>query len=154
MSQWKPPGWGRTTPGEHPAHVLVEDDHPALRLSDFGLFRNAGMVLAYCSGPSGQCCPLLEGGACALVDGADVVLHALDPELGVAEAIADRRPDLPVVRVVARRGRGAPAGSPFAAVLDRSCSVDGQIRALRRALARVERDPTRESPLPAEPRRE
>ncbi|HTT52322.1 MAG TPA: hypothetical protein VMH35_13050 [Streptosporangiaceae bacterium] len=112
---WYSPG----RPGRRP-RVLVEDDHPALAISDFSQFGQAGFDVAYCSGPGvgpGDC-PVLRGQRCALLDGADAVLHGLDPGLGVAVAIQQHRPGLPVVR---------PPGG---------CSVPGQIAAVRQALAR------------------
>ena len=44
--------------------VLVEDDHPALAISDFSLFEEAGFDVAFCSGPGDEpdACPVLRGG--------------------------------------------------------------------------------------------
>ena len=98
----------------------MEDAHPALAISDFSRFAQAGFDVAYCSGPGAHAtdCPVLRGQRCALLDGADAVLHGLDPRLGMAAAIRRRRPGLPVIE---------PAGD---------CSVAGQLTALRQALAR------------------
>jgi len=112
---WYSPG----RPGRRP-RVLVEDAHPALAISDFSRFEQAGFDVAYCSGPGADLadCPVLRGQRCALLDGADAVLHGLDPRLGVAAAIRRRRAGLPVIEQTG------------------DCSVAGQLTALRRALAR------------------
>jgi hypothetical protein len=112
---WYSPG----RPGHRP-RVLVEDDHPALAISDFSRFEQAGFDVAYCSGPGAAagCCPVLRGQRCALVEGADAVLHGLDPGLGVAAAIRRRHPGTAVIE---------PPGA---------CSVPGQVAAVRQALTR------------------
>ena len=71
--------------------------HPALEISDFTAFRDAGFDVAYCSGPAAGetggaaagpgSCPLLCGADCEVLAGADVVLHGLDPASGVAADI-------------------------------------------------------------------
>ena len=106
---WYSPG----RPGRRP-RVLVEDDDPALAISDFALFGQAGFDVAYCSGPGGAAggCPVLRGQRCALLDGADAVLHGL----GLAAAIRRQRPRIAVIE------------------LPTECSVPGQIAALRQAL--------------------
>jgi len=111
---WYSPG----RPGRRP-RVLVEDAHPALAISDFSRFEQAGFDVAHCSGPAvaGWDCPVLRGQRCALLGGADVVLHGLDPRFGIAAAIRRSHPGLPVIE--------QPG----------DCSVAGQITALRRALA-------------------
>jgi hypothetical protein len=118
--------------------LLIEDDHPALAISDFSLFQDAGFDVAFCPGPGGdpQACPLLRGQRCRLVAGADVVLHGLDPGLGVAAAIRQQRPGLPVV-AEHRCGESGSAGAvPAGCVpLRYPCSVRGQIDALLRAEA-------------------
>ena len=124
--------------------LLVEDDQPAAAVSDFSLFQDAGFDVAFCSGPEGDPgnCPLLNGRRCMLVDGADVVLHGLDSGLGIASAIRNQRPELPVV-VEWPRQQGSPA-EPLPAgcvALDYPCSVRGQIDALLRAEAAARRAP-------------
>lgn len=130
---WQEPGRAGRRP-----RILIEDDHPALAISDFSLFEQAGFDVAYCSGPGDDqaACPLLRGQRCPLVAGADAVLHGLDPALGVAAIIGRQRPGLPVVAERRRRGDGSlppvPEGcTPLAC----SCSVKGQIDALWDALA-------------------
>jgi hypothetical protein len=128
---WSSPGLTARRP-----RLLIEDARPALAISDFSLFRDAGFDVAFCSGPDGNPgdCPLLRGERCTLVDGADVVLHGLDPELGVAAAIRRERPALPVVVEQHRQQDGTPEPVPAGCVpLGYPCSVRGQIDALLRA---------------------
>jgi hypothetical protein len=130
---WYAPGCSGRRP-----RVLVEDDHPALAISDFSVFQAAGFDVAYCSGPghdrSG--CPLLRGQRCDLLAGADAVLHGLDPGIGIAAAIRRWQPGIAVVAQQRRRGDGsleeiAEGCEP----LSYPCSVKGQIDVLRHALA-------------------
>ncbi len=117
--------------------ILVEDDSPALAVSDFFFFQKAGFDVAFCSGPdrTPESCPLLRGQECKVLAGADAVLHGLDDGLGVAAAIRRQRPDVPVVAKQRRRDDGSmatvPAGCTPLAV---GCSVNGQLDALHRAL--------------------
>lgn len=119
--------------------LLIEDSHPALAISDFSLFRQAGFDVAFCSGPGAEpgACPLLRGQPCPVVAGADVVLHGLDPGLRIAAAIRRQHPQVPVV--VEQPGRaGADGVAPVAAgcvPLAYPCSVPGQIEALLRVIA-------------------
>jgi hypothetical protein len=115
--------------------VLIEDSHPALEISDFAAFRDAGFDVAYCSGPAAGAagpapgsCPLLCGADCEILAGADVVLHGLDPASGVAADIRWWHPELPVV---AKTDGPAPAGCTR---IPACCSVKGQVEAVRRAL--------------------
>jgi hypothetical protein len=124
-------------PGRRP-RLLVEDNRPALAVSDFSRYQQAGFDVAFCSGPDGSPagCPLLAGQPCALVAGADVVLHGLDPELGIAAAIQRRYPARPVVAAQRRRPDGSlPPVPPGCLPLASPSSVPGQVEALRRALA-------------------
>lgn len=118
--------------------ILIEDDHPALVISDFSLFEQAGFDVAFCSGPGHDmaACPLLRGQRCPLVAGADAVLHGLDPALGIAAGICRQRPGMPVVAEQRRRADGSPQPVPDGCTpLTFPCSVKGQIDALWRALA-------------------
>ncbi len=136
---WSSPGLAGWRP-----RLLIEDGRPAAGVSDFSLFRDAGFDVAFCSGPEGARgdCPLLHGGRCMLVDGADVVLHGLDPGLGVAAAIRDQRPELPVVVEQPRERDGTAEPLPAGCVpLGYPCSVRGQIDALLRAEAAARRAP-------------
>jgi hypothetical protein len=122
--------------------LLVEDDRPAAAVSDFSLFQDAGFDVALCGGPEGDPgdCPLLRGRRCVLVDGADVVLHGLDLRLGVAAAIRNQRPELPVVVEQPRERDGSAEPLPAGCVpLGYPCSVRGQIDALLRAEAAARR---------------
>ena len=130
---WSSPGLAGRRP-----RLLVEDTRPALAISDFSLFQDAGFDVALCRGPGSDpgACPLLRGQQCMLVAGADVVLHGLDPGLGVAAAIRRHRPELPVVVEQPRQEPGAADPVPAGCVpLAYPCSVSGQIDALLRAEA-------------------
>jgi len=121
--------------------LVIEDEQPALAISDFSLFKEAGFDVAFCSGPGDDpaACPLMHGQPCALLAGADAVLHGLDPALGIAAAIRRQYPELPVV--VDQRGGDMPAGADAAGKLPAGCvplgypcSVRGQIAAVCRAV--------------------
>lgn len=123
--------------GQRP-RILIEDDQPALAISDFSLFEQAGFDVAYCSGPDHDLtgCPLLRGQQCPVLAGADAVLHGLDPALGIAAAIHRQHPGTPVV--VKRRRRADDSVQPIpegCTPLAYHCSVKGQIDALWRSLA-------------------
>jgi hypothetical protein len=128
---WSGPG----VAGRRP-RLLVENGRPALAISDFSLFRQAGFDVAFCPGPGGdvRSCPLLHGQRCVLADRADVVLHGLDPRLGIAAAVRRQRPELPVVVEQTRQRDGSVGPVPAGCVpLGYPCSVRGQIDALWRA---------------------
>lgn len=132
--RWYSPG----RPGRRP-RVLIEDGHPALAISDFSLLTQAGFDVAYCSGPdeAGRDCPVLRGQRCPLLAGADVVLHGLDLELGVAAAIRRQHPDATVLAEQGHADDGPAEQLPDGWLpIARECSVPGQIAALRRALVR------------------
>jgi hypothetical protein len=132
-SEWSSP----RRPGHRP-RLLVEDDRAALAISDFSLFHDAGFDVAFCSGPGDdlQACPVIHGQACPLMSGADVVLHGLDPALGIAAAIRRRYPQLPVVIEQRRDEDGSVGEVPEGCIpLRYASSVSGQIAAVRRALA-------------------
>jgi CheY-like chemotaxis protein len=121
----------------HRPRVLVEDDDPALAISGFSLFQDAGFDVAVCSGPGSTsgACPLLRGEECDVLAHADVVLHGLDPGLGVAAAIRQRHPGIAVVAEQRRRPDGTLETVPGGCVpLTFPCSVKGQLEAMRRAL--------------------
>ena len=136
---YSPPSTGRRP------RVLIEDSHPALEISDFTAFRDAGFDVAYCSGHAagetgGEAaapgsCPLLGGADCEVLAGADVVLHGLDPASGVAADIRWWHPELPVV---VKTDDAAPAGSTR---IPACCSVRGQVDAVRRTLPPRPRPP-------------
>ncbi|TVZ03753.1 hypothetical protein EAS64_14905 [Trebonia kvetii] len=122
----------------HRPRLLIEDDRPALAISDFSLFHDAGFDVAFCSGPGEDphACPVMHGQACPLPAAADVVLHGLDPALGIAAAIRRQCPQLPVV-IEQRRDEDGSAGEvPDGCLpLRYASSVSGQVAAVRRALA-------------------
>ncbi len=123
--------------GQRP-RILIEDDHPALAISDFSLFEQAGFDVAYCSGPGHDPagCPLVHGHQCPVVAGADAVLHGLDPALGIAAAINRQHPRIPVVAEQRRHSDGSLQPVPEGCTpLAFPCSVKGQIDALWRAFA-------------------
>jgi hypothetical protein len=131
---WYSPG----RPGRRP-RVLIEDDHPALAISDFSRFTQAGFDVAYCSGPgeAGQGCPVLRGQRCSLLAGADAVLHGLDRGRGVAAAIRQQHPTATVLAEQGHAEDGPAEPLPDGWLpIARGCSVPGQIDALRRALVR------------------
>jgi hypothetical protein len=121
--------------------VLIEDDHEALAISDFSLFEQAGLDIAFCSGPTlpgggARACPLQRGEPCPLLARADAVLHGLDPALGIATAIRRQYPGLPVVAEQRpSHGGTLPPVPEGCTPLPSSCSVKGQIDAVWRALA-------------------
>ena len=112
--------------------LLIEDDHPALEISDFTAFRDAGFDVAFCSGPgvTPGSCPLLCGADCQVLAQADVVLHGLGPQTGLVADIRWWHPELPVV-VKAGDAAGGCGSVPAC------CSVRGQVDAVRRALGKA-----------------
>jgi hypothetical protein len=144
FKSWPPGRRGRP-------RLLIEDSDPALRIADFHRFVEAGVDVALCSGPDkGEGCPLVEVGDCALAASADVVLMGREVgESREAIASAHRRhhPDVPVIAKVARQGTGTvPEGC---VPLPVPISVDGEIRAVWRAVERA--DAPRVTPAPAPP---
>jgi hypothetical protein len=140
LRQRVPRTWGSSERIGHSPYLLVEDDDPVLSLSDFSLFEAAGFKVAHCTGPGAtpNVCPLLHGQFCPVVDGADVVLHGLDPALAIAAAISRCRPQLPIVRVARgqhERGEEAPGTLRDDTDLSASSSISTQLHALRKALA-------------------
>jgi hypothetical protein len=128
---WYSPGLAGRRP-----RMLVESDSEALAISDFSLFQQAGFDVAFCSGPgrTPRACPLLRGQECAVLASADVVLHGLDPALGIAAAIRQAHPDLPVVAEQPTEADGSINVPDGCLPLVYPCSVHGQVDAVRRAL--------------------
>jgi hypothetical protein len=113
--------------------ILIEDDGPALAISDFSEFWQAGFDVAFCSGPGADqaSCPLLHGQQCEVLAGADAVLHGLDPGLGVAASIRCQLPGTPMVIKQRRLADGSVQSVPAGCLpLVPDCSVRGQIEAL------------------------
>lgn len=135
--------WQSAGPPAHRPRLLIEDDEPALAISDFSLFHQAGFDVAFCSGPGADeaSCPLSRGGQCQVLAGADAVMHGLDPRLGVAASIHRRFPKLPVVFKARRLADGGIPPVPAGCLpLAPECSVRGQIDALRASLAGASKD--------------
>lgn len=133
LTRW----WRARGEAGHRPRVLVEDDQPALAISDFSAFSRAGFDMAFCSGPGTDpsACPLLRGQDCDLLAGADAVLHGLDPGLGVCAAIRHRHPGTLVLAKQRYLPDGTAQPLPAGCVpLLFWCSVHGQIDALQRAL--------------------
>lgn len=124
-------------PGRRP-RVLVEDANPALAISDFSAFQQAGFDVAWCSGAgTANGCPLLRGGECEVLAGADVVITGLHDGLAVAAAIRQRYPAKPVLVRRDRRQDGSMEKVPEGCrPLPADCSVHGQVEALRLAVGR------------------
>ena len=123
-----------------PARLLVESDDPAMAVSDFTLFREAGFSVAFCPGKgcSEDRCGLLDGRNCGMVDEADVVLHDLPSAWGVAAALRRYRPDLPIVEI--RRHRSGDeetdaAGAPMEVALASTAPVRARIEALHSVMS-------------------
>jgi hypothetical protein len=144
MRQRVPPRWDSPTRPHHAPRLLVEDDDPALALSDFSRFHRAGFDVAWCSGPAGapDACGILCNEGCPLVRAADVVLHGLNSDTGIASAIRTANPEAGLVRIVRARV-GTDHSDPDAdvligsdCVLSGSDGVETQVRALRHALSR------------------
>lgn len=143
MVQRIPPRWSHPSSAGN-LHLLVETDDPALVLSDFSRFAEAGFVVALCTGPGRSVgpddgdlprptrCPLVRQGRCELVRRADVVLHDLEAGLGIADRISERYPSKPVV----------------CTDVCHPVPVEQQIRRLRAAACRLPTDRShRRSPL-------
>lgn len=133
---------GHWPANSHPKRprLLVENASPALRHADFRVFQEAGFEVALCTGPDADDpCLLVEQGACTLANCADVVLfglgHAEPSHREVLRALRARFPTTAVVIEVPRResgGHPVPGGCP---VLAFPASLEGQVRALRQAVA-------------------
>ncbi len=127
MKNRVPMTWGKGRERVHLPYLLIESDDPVLAISDFSAFLEAGFNPAFCAGPApGHPCPLLEGDRCDLIDEADIVLHRMSGNTGLAGAVRRSRPDLPVVVVA----------SPPDGDLPPTATVDTQLHALRRELYR------------------
>lgn len=137
--------WQSSAGAAHRPRVLIEDDHPALAISDFSIFEQAGFDVAFCSGPGDDltACPVLRGGQCQALAGADVVLHGLDLRLGVARSIRQYHPGTPVIIQRHLRADGSCEPIPVGCIpLAPECSVPGQVKALRRVLGSLDARPS------------
>jgi hypothetical protein len=101
MAQPDVPVWPRETTG---FRVLVECEDPAVQDGVERALRTAGYVTAACAGPTSRSsgeCPLVVDGRCGLVEDANVIVQACDPDgthfAQVLAAIRHHCPDTPVV---------------------------------------------------------
>jgi hypothetical protein len=124
-----------------PIRLLIESPDPALQVSDFSCFREAGIEVALCEGParSPYECPLVRGETCGLAEHADVVLCDLARTGSVGKevvgALQHHHAATPVLVVTPRDHR--PGDEPAGVlVLPYPSSVAGQIAAVRRAARR------------------
>jgi hypothetical protein len=128
------PGGDRHRP---PWRLLVESADPALAISDFGAYREAGFDVALCEGPQFEAaeCPLVRGEGCPYASSADVVLFDLgddaEARLQVLEKMLATVPDLPIV---VRTTGPAPRRAGGFALIRSNTSVAGQIRVLHEAI--------------------
>ena len=81
--------------------VLIEHPDPDAGLELAAALRSAGFAVAICRGPNGTArCPVHKLEPCVIVEGADVVVSALDLERSgrdVLEGLRTRYPDTPLV---------------------------------------------------------
>jgi hypothetical protein len=122
-----------------PWRLLVESADPALAISGFRAYRQAGFDVSLCEGPliDERECPLVRGEGCPFAAEADVVLFDLgrdaQPRMAMLHAMLETRPDLPVV---VRSAGPPPPGAEGLEVIDPSTSVAGQVAVLKRAAAK------------------
>lgn len=95
--------WRTTTGpvGEHP-WVLITGDNDGMIGEMRAECSRRGWETYVCDGPcTGHSCPLSGDGTCPVVEGAHLVVNALDPDdlrvAGLLKVLADRYPDLPVL---------------------------------------------------------
>ena len=85
--------------------VLIESRHGRWRGEEE--LRSHGYQVAICPGPvsrpAGDPCPLVVGGLCRLVDGADVVVHDLAPGISANAAVCSHLPQDDRVKVLTPR---------------------------------------------------
>ena len=125
----------RSPHGASPYRVVVETDDPALAISDFVCFAEAGFDVLVCPGPSEEHpCPALRGEVCDALVGADVVFNAVRDtasQRSVVDAVRAVAPALPMVVNVAP---GMAADLPAGCIpLSSAVSINGQTDAVRRA---------------------
>jgi hypothetical protein len=118
--------------------LLIEDPDPALLVSDFRRFTEAGFDVALCSGPDQtEECPLVGRGECSMAAAADVIV--MGTGLGesrdvISAALHRHHPRVPVIARVARQSlEDVPDGC---IPLPTPMSVDGQVRVVWRAVER------------------
>lgn len=90
--------------------VLLETTDGAINWAAARALHRHGYAVATCRGPNAlgrRGCPLVHTGRCELMEQADVVVHALDPDdpehAEVLEATKVRHPETPLVVEMTRR---------------------------------------------------
>lgn len=132
-------GWDGAAGRASRFRVLIETGDPLAEISDFTAFREAGLEVALCSGPTHEPreCPLVRGDACSLVDAADAVFVLLDTHesrgRSVLQALVASHPQTPVVLACSRAGNDTLDLPEGVVRLPMPASVGGQIRVLRAA---------------------
>jgi hypothetical protein len=120
-----------------PWRLLVETPDPALAISNFDAFREAGFEVTVCEGPAVDAreCPVVRGEPCPLVADADVVLFDLDSDLSTrSQVLAATRANRPNLPIVVRSA--APATADSDTTIRPTTSVGGQVSALQKAVLR------------------
>jgi len=139
MSQQCVPVWPRDTSS---LRVLVECEDPTVQDGLERALRTEGHATAGCAGPmsrgTGEC-PLVVDGRCGLVEDADVVVHAFDPDRAdlaqVLTAIRRRCPGTPVIVEVSGRTDGSAASAVADCHTLRYPTSSGAVVATVRAVA-------------------
>ena len=137
------PSW---PPVRRRPRVLVEVPGAHWRLA--GGLRDAGVDILGCSGPARRAggCPLLRGERCPLVEGADVVVHALGADDPRSLELVDAHGRAGTRHLVVDTSRG-PAGAqlpPHAVTVDHP--TEDEVQALVRSLLSLDYPG---SPVPA-----
>lgn len=134
--------WPHGTSGPR---ALVECENPAIQDGLTRVLREHGYTVAVCEGPQARAartCSLVVDGACGLVDGADVVVHALDATESahqtILSSIREHVPETPVVVEVGPTDVDAQSADVVAGCeqvrypIDRQALIDAVDRATRR----------------------
>jgi len=131
------PSW---PPNRRGPRVLVEVPGAHWRLAPALL--PSGVEVVGCSGPTRQSggCPLLHGARCPLVDGADVVVHALGGDDPLSAALLEAHAAAGTRHLVVDVSRGRPEGSLPAGAAEVERPTDEEVRALVSSLLDLEAD--------------
>jgi hypothetical protein len=112
MAKTTNPRWPQDASGPR---ALVECEDATIQDGLTRVLRENGYAVAVCGGPEARAsrgCPLVDEGACGLVEGADVVVHALDPNdaasCAILSSIRERAPETPIVVEVGPGAAGRP----------------------------------------------
>lgn len=140
MSTITHPRWPRDTGGPR---ALVECEDPVIQDGLVRVLHEEGYVVAACGGPrarASHACPLVSEGTCGLVEGADVVVHALDgsdpANRAILASIREQAPETPVVIEVGPRANAstelAAGCEPVGYPMTRQALLDAVERAITR----------------------